>query len=98
MTEATVMWGVDWSPNMRTVMTNDDTGVDPEFNWDDGFQWVAVDPDHTVPSYELMEHIDAKSGTYSEMSKIAVHLNKLQDTWNKRAFVFYPRLLTSESV
>jgi hypothetical protein len=86
------LYRLAWTQNQRAVVTS--IGGDVLLADSDGApQFVPVD---AGDGYDLPEHlskvIDGKVGSYTSMSKLAVHLNKLQEGPGSmyRAFNFFP--------
>lgn len=89
---------VDWTRNMRAVMADNDTHPDqPAVDWsktgEEAFSWKPVDPDRYMPTADLMSWLEGQTGTYEEMSKIAVRANARQDKMGNRSFTFFPAIL-----
>jgi hypothetical protein len=86
------LYRLAWTQNQRAVTTT--VGGDVLLGDDEGVpQFVPVD---AGDGYELPENlaniIEGKVGTYHSMSKLSVHLNKLQEGPGSmyRAFSFFP--------
>lgn len=87
------LYRLAWTPNMRAVVTA--IGGDVLLADDEGApQFEPVDPNSDMASLpeSLATAIEGKTGSYRSMSKLAVHLNKLQEgpAYLYRSFNFFP--------
>lgn len=87
------LYRLAWTQNQRALTTT--IGGDILLGDDEGApQFVNEDPDPEMaePSDTLASMIEGKVGTYHSMSKLAVHLNKLQEGpgYLYRSFNFFP--------
>lgn len=84
-------YGLGWSTNMRARMAENDTHPDAPALIDGSFEWVPIDPERVEPNDATKNLVAEKRGSYSEMARYAVALNKRTDMMaERRPFTFHP--------
>lgn len=99
-----IEWGLGWTAVKTPVMADNGTHPDnlavvedgdDELDGKTGIDWVLRDPEREHLPERLRSEVEERRGTYFDMSKYAVHYNKVQERGGlTRVFTFYPTMLT----
>lgn len=100
-----IEWGIGWSAVKTATMAENGTHPDDlafvedgddELDGKTGIEWVLRDPERETLPERLLSEIEGRRGSYFDMSKYAVHYNKIQERGGMaRVFTFYPTLLAT---